>query len=54
MNDRGIDKKTGIKISEYETVNFENLIRKEEKKQLRTSYKFKIPNYLLGKIGLWK
>ena len=53
MNDRGKDKKTGIKISEYETVNFENLIREEEGSQLRTRYTYPIPKELWRRITIW-
>lgn len=53
MNDRGKDKKTGIKISEYETVNFENLIREEEGRQLRTRYTYPIPKELWRRITIW-
>lgn len=55
-SERGKDPKTGIEIEEIETVNFENIIRKEEKRKERTKYgKIDIPeNYLKkGGITIW-
>ena len=47
--------KHDIHIDEYYTVNFENLIRKEEKVKSRTNYSGNpIPEDLIGKITLWK
>lgn len=45
--------KRGIKFTEYETVNFENLIRKEEGNPLRTKYTFEIPSDIWGKVTIW-
>lgn len=43
----------GVKIEEFETVNFENLIRKEEGNSLRTKYTIKIPEKFWGKVTIW-
>ena len=52
-DDRGIDSQTKIEVSEFETVNFENLIRKEEGNPLRTKYDKDMPKELWGKVTIW-
>lgn len=50
-----VDNESKIEMEEIETVNFENLIRKEEGMLMRTMYGDDIPNsYLIsGKITIW-
>ena len=52
---KGKDPQSGIKMEEIETVNFENLIRKEEGMPKRTKYGNDIPKEYLEKGGvtLW-
>lgn len=51
--ERGVDPNTKIEIEEIETVNFENVIRKEEKHKERTKYgKENIPERYLEKGGI--
>ena len=42
-----------IEEYEFKTVNFENLIRKEEKRSLRKRYNKIIPNNLINEILIW-
>lgn len=41
------------KTSEYHTVNFENLLRKEKGRPIRTRYGIPIPKHMKGKITIW-
>lgn len=47
--------KNGVKYDEYNTVNFENRIRKEEENPERNTYNgYKIPNEIKDKVTIWK
>lgn len=53
QNSRKVDEHT-IKLDEYNTVNFENLIRMEEGRPLRTNYHgYPIPKDQKNRITLW-
>jgi len=47
--------KNGVKYDEYNTVNFENRIRKEEENPERNTYNgYKIPNEIKDKVTIWE
>jgi len=46
--EKGVDENTGIDVSEYEAVNFENLIRTEEDRPQRMKYTKEIPDEYKG------